>query len=120
MPKPVPSAPAERVVLYERLVATQPDIERRGATLPYTALNGNMSSYLDASGTLALRLSPTDRATFMDRFGARLQEAYGIVQKEYVAVPEGLLARTDELRPWFEASVRYVAGLKPKPTKRAP
>ena len=118
MARAQPTAPPERVELYDRLIATQPSLTRKGATLPYTSINGNMSSYLDASGALALRLSPDDRQAFMTRYAAGLHEAYGIVQKEYVTVPDDLLAGTEQLRPWFEASVRYVSGLRPKATTR--
>jgi hypothetical protein len=47
-----------------------------------------------------------------------LCEAYGIVQKEYVAVPDTLLKKTAELKPWFEISYRYASGLKVKPSKK--
>ena len=118
MARAQPTAPPERVELYDRLVATQSSLARKGATMPYTSVNGNMSSYLDASGALALRLSSDDRQAFMARYGATLHQAYGIVQKEYVTVPDDLLADTEELRPWFETSVGYVSGLKPKATTR--
>ena len=117
--KAQPSAPPDRVAHYDRLVARVPSVERKGATMPYTSVNGNMFSYLDASGAMALRLSVEDRAVFMDRFGAKLHEAYGIVQKEYVTVPADLLEDTDRLLAWFEKSVAYAAGLKPKPTRRS-
>ena len=45
-------------------------------------------------------------------------EAYGIIQKEYVSVPDALLDDTERLAPWFAMSHDYVAGLKPKPTTR--
>jgi hypothetical protein len=38
------NVPPEKLVLYEKLVATNPDIERKGASVPYTSLNGNMFS----------------------------------------------------------------------------
>jgi len=50
--------PAERLAAYERVVATLPGVERKGATVPYTSVNGHMFSYLSATGTLALRLAP--------------------------------------------------------------
>ena len=109
----------ERLAPYERLVATQPDVERKGASMPYTSFNGNMSSYLDAADGMALRLAANDRTRFMAEHDARLLEAYGIVQKEYVHVPEVLLNDTAALAPWFAASCDYVRGLKPKPTKRS-
>jgi hypothetical protein len=36
------------------------------------------------------------------------------VLKEYVVVPDELLAKTRELKKYFDLSVEYVGGLKPK------
>ena len=102
---------------YDRLIATRPEVERKGARIPYTSLNGNMSSYLAEDGTLVLRLAAADREAFLARYASRLHEAYGIVQKEYVDVPGKLLEATADLAPWFAASVTYVGGLRPKPSK---
>src|SRR5262245_12418894 len=113
-----PSAPPDRVESYDRLVAAVPEVARKGATMPYTSVNGNMFSYLDASGSMALRLSAPDRATFIARFSTTLHDAYGHVQKEYVTVPPDLLDDTNRLLPYFEASYAYAQTLKPKPTKR--
>ena len=38
--------------------------------------------------------------------------------KEYVAVPAALLMKTKELSQYFQLSVEYARGLKPKPTTR--
>ena len=40
------SIPAEKIALYEKLVAALPGVERKGADNPYTSLNGNMFSLL--------------------------------------------------------------------------
>lgn len=116
--KATPAAPADRVASYERLVAALPEVDRKGASMPYTSVNGNMFSYLDASGSMAMRLSAVDRAAFIERFGATLHEAYGIVQKEYVTVPAAVLEDTERLLPYFRSSYAYALTLKPKPTKR--
>ena len=119
MAKNAPSpATAASIPAYDRLIATQPSVARKGAKLPYTSLNGNMSSYLAEDGTLVLRLGTDDRAAFLARYATGLHEAYGTVQKEYVDVPPALLEATDELAPWFAASVAWVGGLRPKPTTR--
>jgi len=110
--------PVERRALYEKLVATNPDIERKGATVPYTSLNGNMFSYLHASGAMALRLPKGEREKFLAKYRTKLFEAYGIVQKEYVTVPDALLAETNELKPYFKMSYEYAKSLKPKPRKK--
>jgi hypothetical protein len=111
------SIPPDRLEQYDRLIAGAPGVVRKGATMPYTSLNGHMFSYL-REGTLVLRLPPAERVAFLERFDARLQEAYGIVQKEYVRVPEAVFADTTELAPYFRASLAYVAAMKPKPTTR--
>jgi hypothetical protein len=108
----------EKLALYEKLVGTNPDIERKGATVPYTSLNGNMFSYLHASGAMALRLPAEEREKFLAKYKTKLFEAYGIVQKEYVTVPDTLLAKTNELKPYFKISYEYAKSLKPKPTKK--
>jgi hypothetical protein len=102
---------------YERVVATIPGVERKGAKMPYTSANGNMSSFLDA-GTLALRLSKDDRERFIAEFVTGIHVSQGHVMKEYVTVPDALLADTPRLASWFAASWSYVSGLKPKPTTR--
>ena len=110
--------PPEKLKLYEKLVGTNPDVERKGATVPYTSMNGNMFSYLHASGAMALRLPEGAREEFLKKYKTKLFEAYGIVQKEYVTVPDALLAKTNELKPYFEISYEYVKSLKAKPAKK--
>ena len=61
MTKPKPHAPAEKVALYEKLVATNPKVERKGAANPYTSLNGHMFSQLLPSGRVSLRLPADER-----------------------------------------------------------
>jgi TfoX/Sxy family transcriptional regulator of competence genes len=110
--------PPDRLELYEKLVATQPSVERKGATMPYTSLNGHMFSFMTESGKLALRLPAEEREAFLKKYRTRLCEQHGSVLKEYVEVPDALLERTSELRQYFDLSHAYVATLKPKPTSR--
>lgn len=109
---------AEKLAQYERVVATIPGLERKGAANPYTAVNGNMSSYLHPRGEVALRLPAHLREAFVARYQTTLFAAYGVVQKEYVAVPAALLADADALTPYFLESFGYVASLKAKPAAR--
>jgi hypothetical protein len=118
MSKQQPSLPAGLIEQYERLVGSLPGVERKGATMPYTSLNGHMFSFLTPDGHLALRLSAADRADFLERYGAKLCEQHGRVLAEYVDVPTDLLSRDAELTDYFQRSHSYVASLKPKPTKR--
>jgi hypothetical protein len=115
-----PKAPAESVALYEALLATNPEIERKGATMPYTSVNGNMFSLLTSDGTLALRLPEPDRAAFLERHDTTLCEQYGVVMKEYVRVPAALLRDTRALAKYLDVSYRYARSLRPKPTTKRP
>ena len=111
------SGPAEALAQFEAVMDAE-GVERKGATMPYTSMNGHMFSFLDATGSLALRLPPDLRAEFVATHGARIAVQHGRTMREYVAVPPHLLADTSALRPWVYRSREYVAGLAPKPTSR--
>jgi hypothetical protein len=113
-------AKLDHVALYEQLVATAPGVEREGDTIPYTSVNGHMFSNLTKAGKLALRLPPGQRDAFLVRYKAKLSVEYGVVRKEYVEVPDALLANTSDLAPYFAASYAWVATMKPKPGKAKP
>lgn len=117
--KPIRSVPPEKLELYDRLIAMRPDIERKGATVPYTSVNGHMFSFLSASGSLALRLPAPEREAFIAKYRTSLVEAYGVILKEYVQVPDELLQNTVELKKHLDASYAYVSGLKPKTSRSA-
>jgi len=106
-----------KIDLFDQLVAAHPDAVRKGDTIPYTSLYGHMYSYFSKDGFLALRLPAGAREEFMQKYNTTLVTAYGIVQKEYVTVPDSLLEQTSDLKPWFEKSYTYVSSLKPKPAK---
>lgn len=112
------SVPADKVELYDKLVATQAGVEVKGKTMPYTSVNGNMFSFLTPTGNLALRLPAGDRQAFLEEFGTALVEQHGSVMKEYVAVPDNLLEDTDRMRTYFENSLAYAGSLKPKPSRK--
>ena len=95
-----------------------PGVERKGATVPYTSVNGHMFSYLSATGTLALRLAPADREAFIERFRTRPPRGVRHRPEEYVAGPDEVLDDTAVLAPYLAASYAYVSALKPKPTTR--
>ena len=107
-----------KVGLYNKLIATNPDIQRKGKTMPYTSHNGHMFTIVSKSGSMGLRLPKDEREAFLEKYETTLLEQYGSVMKEYVTVPDDLLERTDELSPYLEISFEYIKSLKPKPTKK--
>ncbi|MEO6579499.1 MAG: hypothetical protein ABIO99_11470 [Candidatus Limnocylindria bacterium] len=83
----------EAVERFDALIATRPGTERRGATMPYTSLNGHMFSFLTPDNSLALRLSASDREAFFAAYESRLVEQHGRVMK--VRRGPGLALRCD-------------------------
>lgn len=118
MAKKEHALPPEKFAQYEKLVATNPKVELRGATIPYTSHNGHMFSNFNPDGTLGLRLPPNEIEAFLKKYKTTLVQAYGITRKEYVVVPDKLLADTKALKPYFDMSYEYVNSLKPKATKK--
>ncbi len=109
---------AARLALYEKLIATNPNVDRKGATMPYTSVNGHMFSFLTKEGIMALRLPSPERESFLEKYKTKLCVQHGAVMKEYVEVPDALLEETQELKAFYEISYAYVSALKPKPTKK--
>lgn len=117
MHKTRPKTVTAILAAYDELVATQPDVERKGASLPYTAANGNMFSFVTKEGTLALRLPEEVREEFMKQHAAKLCEQHGTVLKEYVEVPASMMSRRKAMAAYFATSYEYAKSLKPKGAK---
>jgi len=114
-----PDIPADKLALYDKLIATHPEIERKGAANPYTSLNGHMFSLLlGPKGVMALRLPKNEREKFLKKYDTTLYEAYGAVMREYVTVPDSLLKNTKGLEKYLAMSYAYVKTLKPKATRK--
>jgi hypothetical protein len=118
MSKSAKYPPPDKVALYDKLIATNPNIERKGVTSPYTSANGNMFTYLSQTGSLGIRLPKGEREAFLAKYQTTLFESHGAIMKEYVTVPDELLNNTEALKPYLEMSFAYVQTLKPKPTKK--
>jgi TfoX/Sxy family transcriptional regulator of competence genes len=110
--------PADKLALFDKLIAINPEIERKGANNAYAAVNGNMFLLMQPSGILAMRLPEGVREEFLKKYNTKLYEAYGAVMKEYVAVPDALLGKTKELQKYLASSYEYVKTLKAKPNRK--
>jgi hypothetical protein len=112
--KKISRIPRETLELYDKLIATNPNIERKGDTNPYTSHNGHMFTHLDQSGTLGMRLAKEDLEPFLKKYDTTLFQTYGLVKKDWVAVPGSLLKNTKELKKYLDKSYEHVKTLKPK------
>lgn len=115
------SVPEDRLRLYRRLLDAVPGAaEKSNFGSAYTAVNGNMYSMISKHGVVGIRLPAPERAAFIERYDADLfrGDPAWPPAKEYVAVPDDLLERTDELVPYLELSLAHVISMKPKAHKR--
>jgi hypothetical protein len=110
--------PPDRLKLYDMLIESDPEIERKGKTVPYTSLNGHMFTFLSKEGIIGLRLSKEDRLEFIQKFNSKLMIQYGRVMKEFVEVPSDLLTNAKTLSKYLKKSINYILTLKPKSTKK--
>ena len=103
---------------YDRLLATHPDISRKGKNLLYTSVNGHMFTVFSTNAKLGIRLAKPEREAFCDEFNTTILKSYGHNMPEYVTVPGALLEDTETLKPYLRISYEYVTSLKPKPTTK--
>jgi hypothetical protein len=71
-------------------------------------------SLIDKEGEVSIRLDEGDRERFIQQYESRISMQYGRQMKEFVVVPDSLLERPDEIRPWFVRSWEWVGALEPK------
>ena len=119
--KKATSVPPDKLKLYEKLLASVPEIESKsnfGAA--YTAINGNMYSMISKYGVVGIRLPEPDRSAFLAKHNTTIFRADPACppNPEYVAVPDELLKGTATLRPYLKTSYEYAKGLRPKGTKK--
>lgn len=118
MPTKLGNIPPQTLTAYDRMVSSIPGAERKGATMPYTSVNGNMYSFIGKDDVIALRLPAEAREAFMKKYKTKLHEANGVVMKEYVPVTAALLKDETSMANYFAQAYEYVNTLKPKATTK--
>ena len=114
------TAPPDKVLLYERLLESVGVDARSNFGSAYTAVNGNMYTMISKHGVVGIRLPEPERTAFLKDYSTSLfrGDPAWPPAKEFVAVPDDLLADTEALRQYLELSLRYVQTLKPKPARK--
>ena len=111
--------PPEALEAYRSVVdGSQSGAEVKGAKNPYTSRNGHMFSFLDADGTMALRLSDELTDEFRSSFESGDVIQYGATMRGYSSVPAGLLADVETLTGWFDRSWEWIGTQPAKPAKK--
>lgn len=114
------SVPPEKLRLYEMLIAATSGAEAKSNFgSAYTAVNGNMYSMISKYGVVGIRLPKADIVAFLDKYNATMfrGDPAWPLSKLMVAIPDDLLARTKDLKPYLELSLQYTRTLRPKATK---
>ena len=113
------TGPPEALDAYRSAVEeSQSGAEVKGAKNPYTSRNGHMFSFLDADGTMALRLPDELTHEFRSSYESGDVIQYGATMRGYSSVPAELLADTAALAAWFDRSWDWIGTLPPKQTKK--
>ena len=103
---------------YTALMAAH-GIDIKGRANKYTALNGNMFSFMDASGALFLRLSPQDQTAHDAAFNTGPVLQHGSVMRGYVHLPQSVWQDDRAMARLIAACLRNAQSLKPKPKAKA-
>ncbi len=106
------------ISIYDRLIAGHPDLTRKGKATAYTAVNGNMFSFVGPDAEMCIRLAKDDIVAFGDHYSNAPVRRHGSVMNGYVAVADALLNDEAALADWFAKSVAFAKTLKPKPTMK--
>lgn len=112
---------AERniVEIYDRLIASFEELTRKGKSMPYTSMNGNMFTFVTKEGDrMAFRLSKQRRTEFLEHYPDSVVVQYDTIMKDYVAVPESFYADEQQIVTLLTESVEHAKTLKPKPTTK--
>lgn len=120
-------APPDLIATFTKAVEGVPGAQlRKMFGFPAAFLNGNLFTGL-FEDTMILRLSPADRATLLKIPGARpFEPMKGRPSREYIIVPDAILAYGEELTDWVEKARAFASSLPPKekratkPRKRRP
>ena len=108
----------QKLEFYDKLIDTNPNIKKKGKTMPYTSVNGHMFSQLNKDGEIGIRLSTEQCKQFMKKYNTTKFKSYGAVMRGYVLIPEHLFENIELLANCLNDSYEYVKSLESKDTKK--
>lgn len=104
----------EKLRFYDDLIATNPNFERKGKSMPFTSANGHMFSLLNKAGEIGIRLSKESGEAFMEKYNTTGFKSHGAFMQGYILVPEELYSNRDLLSKLLQEGYDYVMSLAPK------
>ncbi len=100
--------------VYDSLISVNPNIERKGKTMPYTSANGYMFSQLNKAGEIGIRLSKDVGDALMEKHNTTKFKSYGSFMKDYVLIPESMFEDLAFLSSVLQQGLEHVMSLPPK------
>jgi TfoX/Sxy family transcriptional regulator of competence genes len=114
MPMQWRKSPQELMDLFANVMPGPPAVQRKMFGYPAGFVNGNMFMGL-FQNDIILRLPESHRQEFLNVDGAKIFEPMpGRPMREYVAVPQRVMADKKKLASWVSRALEYGASLKPK------
>jgi len=112
-------SPQSLIDLFDKAVPSRVTVSRRNMFgYPAAFANGSLFIGLHQSDFI-MRLSEADRTRFAAKYGERIFEPMkGRPMREYVRLPEELLADARRRAPWIKRSLEYAEGIKPKARRK--
>ncbi|WP_250432580.1 hypothetical protein [Hanstruepera flava] len=104
----------DKLQLFDTIVETCPEFERKGKSMIYCSANGYMFALLNKAGEIGVRLSKPSQEAFKAKYNTSEYRSYGAVMKDYVLIPDSLLTNSVLMTQLFTESYNYVMSLKPK------
>ena len=104
----------KQLAFYDKLVAANPNFERKGKTVPYTSANGHMFSILNKDGEIGIRLSKVSGEKFMQEHQTTRFKSHGAFMRGYVLIPPHLYDDLEFLGAVLQEGYEYVLSLEPK------
>ena len=112
-------SPEELIEQFAEAVAGVEGVEQRKMFgYPAAFVGGNMTTGLHQDSWI-VRLPEDVRRERLEAGWSTFEPMPGRPMREYVALPDKVIADRDEVRAWVERAVEYVRGLPPK-SPRAP
>ncbi len=113
-------APESLVKLFAELVAVlPPDVERRRMFgFPCVFVNNQLFAGVHQDNIM-IRLPEAERTAFLALDGAaQFEPMPGRPMREYVVIPQAMMASPAQILPWLEKSCAYARSLPPKPPRK--
>ena len=103
---------------YSKAISKHEKLKVKGAKTLYTAINGNMFSFIDDQGRVCLRFSERRKVELNNLYGSTDVLQYGSVMRGYVSLPGEVTTDETALDKLFSESLAFAKNLKPKPTTK--